>query len=130
MKKNIEYILVTLLLIIGILKYNNQNFILLISLLITSSILSILYLFYFDHYYKKEINILLNIITRWILSLFPISFVLMFVNAEIGRIIEFTFLFSGIILIIIRYKRESIGKSEIIRMYIMLIILSITGQSF
>lgn len=74
-------------------------------------VISILYLFYFNRYYQNEKSILPNILTRWVLALYPIGFIVSCINIKIGEIIALVYLVTAILTLILR--RKNIDKSLI-----------------
>lgn len=126
--KKVELILVFLLVISGVFAKYHIHVFFFISLLLLGTILSFYYLLFYNNNLNEK-NILLNLFARWILALFPVTFSIMFINADIARIIELSYFVFGFILVLLKSKNNVIDKYEIIRMYLFLVILSIAGQA-
>lgn len=127
--KLIEIMLVIGLVLAGILKGITNSGLFLLVIIILSILLSGYYLFF----YKSTVNgdgRLLNLATRWTLSLFPVAFVVTFFIPNTGRILSLLYFIFCIIITILKSRNKTADRYELTRMYLQLTILTCTGLSF
>ncbi len=126
--KLIEILLVIGLVLAGIFKGITSNDSFLLVIIIFSILLSGYYLFF----YRSTVNgegKLLNISTRWTLSLFPVAFVVTFFIPNTGRILSLLYFIFCIIITILKSRNKTADRYELSRMYLLLTILTCTGIS-
>ncbi|MEY1638973.1 hypothetical protein [Tenuifilum osseticum] len=124
-----EILLVLGLVLAGILKGITSSATFLLVIIFLSILLSGYYLFFYRNNISGDSK-LLNITTRWALSLFPIAFVITFFTPNTGRILSLLYFAFCIIITILKSRNKTSDRYELIRMYLLLTILTCTGLSF
>ncbi len=124
-----EILLVLGLVLAGILKGITSSATFLLVIIFLSILLSGYYLFFYGNNISGDSK-LLNIATRWVLSLFPIAFVITFFTPNTGRILSLLYFALCTIITILKSRNKTSDRFELIRMYLLLTILSCTGLSF
>lgn len=127
--KLIEILLVIGLVLAGILKGITCNDSFLLLIIIFSILLSGYYLFFYSSTVSGD-GRLLNLATRWTLSLFPIAFVITFFTPNTGRILSLLYFIFCTIITILKSRNKTADRYELTRMYLQLTILTCTGLSF
>ena len=77
-----------------------------------------LYLLYFGQYYSDEQNFLMELATRWVMSVGSVGFALCFVVKDAADVVLLTGWLLALLIVIFRYNFGSIGRSTVIRMWV------------
>ncbi len=81
-------------------------------------VLAMLYLLYFGQYYSDEQNFLMELATRWVMSVGSVGFALCFVVKDAAEVVLLTGWLLALLIVILRYNFGSIGRSTVIRMWV------------
>lgn len=127
--RTIELILNSLLVVLSIFAALTSHIFFTLSLFTSAILLS----FYYVLWYGNEVagpNAIVNILIRITLSIYPIAYVITYVNPDKGLIVGFVFLLLSILLSVIKLVKGITDKYELLRLYVLYGLLTFADVPF